>query len=119
MLSHVIRAWQKDAQRGRVRISERESKDSKKIVTEYAVLRSGDKTLLRVLLHTGRTHQIRAHMAHLGHPLLGDDVYGDREFNKQYGCDKLMLCAVRLKIDTCGKLPSADGVEIKIKAPFE
>jgi len=110
---------QKDALRGRVRVSERESKDTKKIVTEYAVLRPGDKALLRVLLHTGRTHQIRAHMAYLGHPLLGDDVYGDREFNKRYGGGRLMLCAVRLKIDTCGKLPSVDGLEISIKAPFE
>ena len=110
---------QKDAVRGRVRVSERESGDAKKIVTEYAVIKPGDKTLLRVLLHTGRTHQIRAHMAYLGHPLLGDDVYGDREFNKRYGGGRLMLCAVRLKIETCGKLPSVDGLEISVTAPFE
>lgn len=109
----------KDAVHGKVRVSEREMKDSKQIVTEYQVLRPGDKCLLKVLLHTGRTHQIRAHMQHLGHPLLGDDLYGDRAFNKKYNTTKLMLCAVRLKFDTQGKLPQIDGLEVKIRAPFE
>ncbi len=109
----------KDAARGKVRVSEREAKDSKQIVTEYQVLKSGEKCLLKVLLHTGRTHQIRAHMQQLGHPLLGDDLYGDRAFNKKNNTTKLMLCAVRLKFDTCGKLPELDGREFSIRAPFE
>jgi 23S rRNA pseudouridine1911/1915/1917 synthase len=48
-------------------------------VTHYRVLRRfGAHTLLRVILETGRTHQIRVHMAHIRHPLLGDRAYGSR-----------------------------------------
>ena len=52
-------------------------KNSKNAVTHYKVLKVFEKyTLLKFKLETGRTHQIRVHMASIGHPLLGDDVYG-------------------------------------------
>ena len=51
--------------------------------TEYIVLNhEGDNTLLRFKLLTGRTHQIRVHMEHIGHPIVGDAMYGTR--NKPY-----------------------------------
>ena len=51
--------------------------DGKRAVTEYEVLQEMEKySLLRIHLLTGRTHQIRVHFQSLGHPLLGDDLYG-------------------------------------------
>lgn len=52
-------------------------KDGDRAITHFRVLeRYEDCSLLSIVLETGRTHQIRVHMAHLGHPLLGDDLYG-------------------------------------------
>lgn len=51
---------------------------------------------VEIELITGRTHQIRAHMAFIGHPVLGDDKYGDRACNKAYGVHRQMLWCVKL-----------------------
>ena len=60
--------------------------------TDYRVLRELDAgALVECTLHTGRTHQIRVHLKHLGHPLLGDEVYG-----KRLGFARQMLHAWRL-----------------------
>ena len=58
-------------------------KNSKNAVTHYEVLkRYGDFTHLRCVLETGRTHQIRVHMAYIGHPVAGDEVYGPKKVQK-------------------------------------
>ena len=55
------------------------------IKTGYKPIRTeADKTLLEVELFTGKTHQIRAHLASIGHPLLGDPKYGDKAWNEEY-----------------------------------
>ncbi len=53
--------------------------DGKRAITEYKVIKEKDENALcEIILHTGRTHQIRVHMAHIGHPLYGDFLYGTR-----------------------------------------
>ena len=109
----------KDAEAGRVRISDRPLPGAKTIVTAYETLEAGDVSRLRVHLVTGRTHQIRAHLASLGHPLIGDDVYGDRSLNRALKAQgRLMLCACELTLDTAGKLPALDGRTFTIPCPF-
>jgi 23S rRNA pseudouridine955/2504/2580 synthase len=74
-------------------------------------------SLLEVRLETGRTHQIRVHATHSGHPIAGDDKYGDAEFNKQLralGLRRLFLHAWRLEFS----FPD-DGAPIKLSAPLD
>ena len=84
--------------------------------TEYSVIsRNYDKnyTVLKIILHTGRTHQIRVHMSYIGHPLLGDDMYSDKKDIKKYidrqalHCYKISFIHPILKkeIDIVCKLP--------------
>lgn len=115
----LCRAWLvKDAAAARVTIFDHEVPGSKPIATAYETLESGPVSRVRVELITGRTHQIRAHMASLGHPLLGDDVYGDRTFNRVQKARRLMLCATRLTLHTDGKLPALEGKTFTIPCPF-
>lgn len=108
----------KDARAARVRVTDRQERDARQIITAYETLEAGPVSRLRVHPITGRTHQIRAHLAALGHPILGDDLYGDRRFNRDQKTRTLRLCAVSLTLDTQGKLPELDGKEFRIKASF-
>jgi len=67
-------------------------------VTHYRVLDdNGEVALLEIKLETGRTHQIRVHLSHLGHPVLGDGTYGGRsELSARLGLDRPFLHAIRL-----------------------
>ena len=117
--SAVCHAWLvKDARRAVVRITDRQEPDAKPVATGYETLESGPVSRLKVDLITGRTHQIRAHLAALGHPVLGDDLYGDRDFNKREKARTLKLCAVSLQLDTGGRLPALDGRLFSIEPPF-
>lgn len=109
----------KDAKAARVTVIDHQAPGSRPIITAYETLEQGQISRLEVHLITGRTHQIRAHMAALGHPLLGDDVYGDRAFNRlQKVQGKLCLCAASLTLETGGELPQLDGRTFRIKCPF-
>jgi RluA family pseudouridine synthase len=91
----------KDARAARVRITGGKSKAALPIVTRYRVLKSnGEVSLLEVQLVTGRTHQVRAHLASIGNPVLGDDKYGNRKANKRYGVRYQALWATRIEFFT-------------------
>lgn len=81
----------------RVIISDTPKPEFLTIKTKYRVPESrGELSLVEVDLLTGRTHQIRAHFAHIGHALLGDGKYGDNVFNKQFGAKTQALCSYKL-----------------------
>ncbi len=85
-----------------VREGGRASKTGWRVLGSY-----GGGTLVECTLHTGRTHQIRVHLKHLGHPLLGDDVYG-----KRAGFPRVMLHAWRL-----GFAHPRSGARMDFRAP--
>lgn len=73
-------------------------------VTEYKLIRrAGDFSLVSVVLHTGRTHQIRATFAHLGCPVAGDEKYGDGAMNKKYKLTR--QCLISRSISFCFEGP--------------
>ena len=97
-------AWlQHSEKNNKVRIHARQCDGYKQIITDVTVIRqNGPFALCRIGLITGRTHQIRAHLAYLGHPVLGDIKYGNRKMNERTGLKTQALCAQRL---TFGRIP--------------
>lgn len=88
---------EKNEQQNRVYISRQPTPNSKAIKTKYRVLAERNQfSLVEVDLLTGRTHQIRAHFAFIGHPLLGDGKYGRNEINRRMGYQYQALYAYRL-----------------------
>ena len=89
----------KDAKKSLVYISDTPKKGYEKIITSYKVIGENKKentSILDVNLHTGKTHQIRAHLAHIGYPILGDGKYGNNEINKRFGFKTQQLTSYSL-----------------------
>lgn len=113
----------KDEGKRRAFIDSRPRPGSRSIITRYRVLEeSGDLTLMEVELVTGRTHQIRAHLASIGHPLLGDGKYGTNALNQPYGYRHQALWAYRIAFDfttDAGRLNYLRGRSFEVKdIPF-
>jgi 23S rRNA pseudouridine955/2504/2580 synthase len=108
-----LRGWlRKDGERGLVHVSASPQPDAKEILTNYRVLAErGGLSLLEVELLTGRTHQIRAQFAALGHGLLGDGKYGSREQRQVGGYKKQCLCSWRLVFDFMTPAAALEGLQ--------
>lgn len=107
----------KDAKNSIVKVIDKPTPNAVEIITEYKVIKTiGSNSLVEITLHTGRTHQIRAHMAYIGHQVIGDGKYGvaDRK-------DRLKLASVSLKFDLPKdyKLNYLNNQPLKVKAWFE
>ncbi len=90
----------KDSSTNTVTVSDKKTSSNRTAVTEYKLLgTNGSISLLEVKLLTGRTHQIRAQMAHIGCPLLGDGKYGSEKQNRFYGIKTQALYSYKLKFD--------------------
>lgn len=99
--SDILTSFHKKEMSGnRVKISDIRLDGYKEIKTGYKLLKSnGNLALLEIELFTGRTHQIRAHLAHIGAPVLGDGKYGNYALNKHYNMFIQALCAYSLQFN--------------------
>ena len=109
----------KDSDKNQVKIFDKQVKGSKNIITKYKVVsEKNNMSLLEIELVTGRTHQIRAHMSYIGHPLLGDGKYGINKDDRTHGYKYQALYAYRLRFDfedDSGVLGYLKGKEVKLK----
>ena len=106
----------KDSTANRVYVSnQKRSRDEKEAITKYKVIESKeDVSLVQIDLITGRTHQIRAHLASIGHPLLGDGKYAVNKKDRQQGFCHQSLCAYRLKFLPSDEEDSLSYLEGKV-----
>lgn len=92
----------KDTKKSLVYISDVPKKGYQKIITNYKVIsedKDNNTSILDIKIETGRTHQIRAHLAHIGFPIIGDGKYGINEINKKFKQKTQLLCSYKLQFN--------------------
>ncbi len=122
VLGHVNEAYSidgyltKDEKTNKVTISTKNTEGSKVIKTQYRPLAyyKDEFTLLEIHLITGRTHQIRAHLAYIGHPILGDNKYGNAEINKKMKENSQLLHAYSIEFEDGRKFIAEEPKEFNV-----
>ena len=116
----------KDSKKSIVYVSDQPQKGAVKIHTSYKLIQKNvnkKSSLINVTLHTGRTHQIRAHLAHIGLPIIGDGKYGSYEINKRFRVSTQLLCSYSIKFiidNPDSDLAYLNNLTISLKKiPFE
>lgn len=114
----------KDEKKSRVYISDVKKDKYQKIKTSYEVLKENfnkNISLLKVTLHTGKTHQIRAHLSHIGYPIIGDGKYGTNDINNKFKLKSQLLCASKITFNftsNSGILDYLNGKSFEIEPDF-
>jgi 23S rRNA pseudouridine955/2504/2580 synthase len=117
----LLKAYlKKDEGKALVKIYAKQAAGAEPILTEYQVLsKNAETSLLEVHLHTGKTHQIRAHLAYIGCPIVGDMKYGDTEKNRAISCTRQQLIAKQIVFCFEGRLSYLNDQTFLSRFAFE
>lgn len=106
----LISYLKKDTEKSLVKIFDEPIVGAEKIITKYKIIETnGEKTKVEINLHTGKTHQIRAHLAHIGCPIVGDMKYGFSQKNKALGISRQQLISYSVTLNGLKELAYLNG----------